>query len=303
MPSSLPDSRRSYYFRCPLEREKDVVFINTERVTEYGGMKRQAYEEGRSSGQERPDVKLDMELAKAGQEDIAWKREEERRHARGKEEVRPARSQSDRHVPVLRSRARYDRAPPDQPAHTAAMLVPVGTIRDEKIVNQKNKDAADVMTWREYEALRNEMQREFRVQDEELKETIDGVSKKLDTTNETVNAMQDQMTDIQRNIQALTLAVENLTQQQQHLRMKMLSFKMKHLVLVVVLTCWVKLVLGRATGAGIARGGEEQLDKKLDVKLDMELAMKLDKKTSHGSAREEREACARGEEEVSAMPG
>ncbi|KAK1600909.1 hypothetical protein QYE76_007643 [Lolium multiflorum] len=36
--------------------------------------------------------------------------------------------------------------------------------------------------------------------------------------------------------------------------------------------------------ASIARGGEEQLDKKLDVKLDMELAMKLDMKTSHGRA-------------------
>ncbi|KAK1613816.1 hypothetical protein QYE76_019333 [Lolium multiflorum] len=79
----------------------------------------------------------------------------------------------------------------------------------------KNKDAADVMTWREYEALRNEMRREFRDQDEELKGTVQEVAKKLDTTNETINAMQDQMTDIQRNIQALTLAVENLTQQQQ----------------------------------------------------------------------------------------
>jgi hypothetical protein len=28
--------------------------------------------------------------------------------------------------------------------------------------------------------------------------------------------MQDQLTDIQRNIQALTLAVDNLTQQQHH---------------------------------------------------------------------------------------
>ena len=52
-------------------------------------------------------------------------------------------------------------------------------------------------------------------------------------------------------------------------------------------------------GASIARGGEEHLDKKLDVKLDMELAKKLDMKTSHGSAREEREACAK-EEEVQA---
>ncbi|KAK1694091.1 hypothetical protein QYE76_010788 [Lolium multiflorum] len=36
----------------------------------------------------------------------------------------------------------------------------------------------------------------------------------------------------------------------------------------------------------IARGGEEQLDKKLDMELDV--------KTSHGRAREEREACTRG---------
>ncbi|KAK1648397.1 hypothetical protein QYE76_066202 [Lolium multiflorum] len=41
---------------------------------------------------------------------------------------------------------------------------------------------------------------------------------------------------------------------------------------------------------GIARGGEEQLDKKMDVKMEME----LDMKTSHGRAREEREACGRG---------
>ncbi|KAK1667319.1 hypothetical protein QYE76_055478 [Lolium multiflorum] len=47
----------------------------------------------------------------------------------------------------------------------------------------------------------------------------------------------------------------------------------------------------------IARG-EEQLDVKMDVKLDMELDMKI----SHGRAREEREACARGEEEVQAGP-
>ncbi|KAK1684453.1 hypothetical protein QYE76_045301 [Lolium multiflorum] len=38
--------------------------------------------------------------------------------------------------------------------------------------------------------------------------------------------------------------------------------------------------------ASIARGGEEQLDKKLDMEMDM--------KTSHGRAREEREACTRG---------
>ncbi|KAK1692672.1 hypothetical protein QYE76_009369, partial [Lolium multiflorum] len=52
----------------------------------------------------------------------------------------------------------------------------------------------------------------------------------------------------------------------------------------------LKMILLCEEGESIARGGEEQLDKKMDVKLDME----LDMKTSHGRAREEREACARG---------
>ncbi|KAK1611764.1 hypothetical protein QYE76_035437 [Lolium multiflorum] len=417
--------------------EKDVVFINTERVTEY--------EEGASiarGGEEqldkKADVKLDMELDKKTSHGSA--REEREACARGGRS--PGRRQ------------------PGRPAATPAHPIPGP--------------------------------------DKELKETIDGVSKKLDTTNKTVNAMQDQMTDIQRNIQALTLAVENLTQKQQHrededaelqdeapgvgrgagrgnrgrgfvelgrhgrgfeeedglskpkflipkfeggadveeyltwelkieklwrlhnytedrkiklassefdgyalrwwdglvrsreedgelpiitwramkaamqarfvptnylrsiydkltllrqgvktvdtyfMEMEMLmqrgrvreslemtmqrflhglKYDIKGIVRHHSYTTMNELlhhareaesqlaeeaqVLGRATGAGIARGGEEQLDKKLDVKLDMELAMKLDMKTSHGSAREEREACARGEEEVQAgaMPG
>ena len=47
----------------------------------------------------------------------------------------------------------------------------------------------------------------------------------------------------------------------------------------------------------IARG-EEQLDMKTDVKMAVKLDMELDMKISHGRAREEREACARGEEDV-----
>ncbi|KAK1665205.1 hypothetical protein QYE76_053364 [Lolium multiflorum] len=49
----------------------------------------------------------------------------------------------------------------------------------------------------------------------------------------------------------------------------------------------------------IARG-EEQLDMKTDVEMAVKLDMELDMKKSHGRAREEREACARGEEEVQA---
>ncbi|KAK1631604.1 hypothetical protein QYE76_005919 [Lolium multiflorum] len=51
----------------------------------------------------------------------------------------------------------------------------------------------------------------------------------------------------------------------------------------------------------IARG-EEQLDMKTDVKMDVKLDMELDMKISHGRAREEREACARGEDDVQAGP-
>ncbi|KAK1630814.1 hypothetical protein QYE76_005129 [Lolium multiflorum] len=86
---------------------------------------------------------------------------------------------------------------------------------DHRIVNQENKSAADIITWREYEALRNEMRREFRAQDDVLNGKIDEISQKLDATHVTVTTMQDQMTDVQRNLADLRLAVENLTAQQQ----------------------------------------------------------------------------------------
>ncbi|KAK1686015.1 hypothetical protein QYE76_046863 [Lolium multiflorum] len=86
---------------------------------------------------------------------------------------------------------------------------------DNKIVNQENKNSADIITWREYEALRNEMRREFRTKDDELKGTVDEIKQTLDATNVTVTGLADQMTDIQRNIADMRLAIENLTAQQQ----------------------------------------------------------------------------------------
>ncbi|KAK1681043.1 hypothetical protein QYE76_041891 [Lolium multiflorum] len=86
---------------------------------------------------------------------------------------------------------------------------------DAKLVNQKDKDAADLMTWRDFEALRNEVRHEFRIEDDELRGEVQEIKKKLDATNEIVTTMADQMTDIQRSLQALHLAVENLTNQQQ----------------------------------------------------------------------------------------
>ncbi|KAK1665860.1 hypothetical protein QYE76_054019 [Lolium multiflorum] len=95
-------------------------------------------------------------------------------------------------------------------------LTVVGGYVDNKIVNQENKNS-DIITWREYEALRNEMRREFRTNDDELKSTVDEIKQTLDATNVTVTGLSDQMTDIQRNIADMRLAIENLTvlQQQQ----------------------------------------------------------------------------------------
>ncbi|KAK1660360.1 hypothetical protein QYE76_048519 [Lolium multiflorum] len=75
----------------------------------------------------------------------------------------------------------------------------------------------DIINWREFQALRNEMRREFRTKDDELKGTVDEIKQTLDATNVTVTGLSDQMTDIQRNIADMRLAIENLTvlQQQQ----------------------------------------------------------------------------------------
>ncbi|KAK1694546.1 hypothetical protein QYE76_011243 [Lolium multiflorum] len=86
---------------------------------------------------------------------------------------------------------------------------------DHKIVNQENKDSADIINWREFEALRNEMRREFRAQDDVLNGKVEEIKQTLDTTNETVTTMVDQMTDIQRSLADMRLAIENLTAQQQ----------------------------------------------------------------------------------------
>ncbi|KAK1687230.1 hypothetical protein QYE76_048078 [Lolium multiflorum] len=100
-----------------------------------------------------------------------------------------------------------------------SVLPPSLPVEDDPAVklksNEKDKDAADLMTWRDFEALRNEMRREFRIEDDELRGEVQEINQKLDATNETVTTMADQMTDIQRSLQALQLAVENLTNQQQ----------------------------------------------------------------------------------------
>ncbi|KAK1626780.1 hypothetical protein QYE76_001095 [Lolium multiflorum] len=75
---------------------------------------------------------------------------------------------------------------------------------DHKLVNQKNKNSADIITWREFHA-----------QDDVLNGKVEEINQKLDATNATVTTMADQVTDIQRNLADMRLAIENLTTQQQ----------------------------------------------------------------------------------------
>ncbi|KAK1601812.1 hypothetical protein QYE76_048283 [Lolium multiflorum] len=165
------------------------------------------------------DVELDKELDMKISHGRA--REEWEACARGEEEVQagPAPGQTGRHAG----------APGPWPGPTGRQVgstpAPTGRHADcnrtgycatipEPGCHPENKSAADLITWREFEALRNEMRREFRAQDEVLNGTVQEISQKVDATNATVTTMQDQMTDIQRTLRTLTMSVENLTNQQ-----------------------------------------------------------------------------------------
>ncbi|KAK1626726.1 hypothetical protein QYE76_001041 [Lolium multiflorum] len=163
----------------------DVEYFDVKFPDSVQGMKRRqaSHEEERGAGRE--DGRETGQ--EAGHEDISWTREGGAGGMRERREEVPRQS-----APVGPSPT------PDRPVH-----------------RPENKSAADIITWREYEALRNEMRREFRAQDEVLNGKIDEISQKLDATHVTVTTMQDQMTDVQRNLADLRLAVENLTAQQQ----------------------------------------------------------------------------------------
>ncbi|KAK1678437.1 hypothetical protein QYE76_039285 [Lolium multiflorum] len=193
----------------------------------------------------------------AGHEDISWTREggaggmrERRRRSPGRSSARPAhrrrRSSVDRGinrqpgeeciVPVEAGNRRFrlptvDRTTDRTGRSTArsagfesrtVSLLSTRSIRDNKIVNQENKNSADIITWREYEALRNEMRREFRTKDDELKD--------------------------------MRLAIENLTaQQQQQDDDEDPDLKMTHTMLVVRL-----VVIVLVAGFHLARGQDEE---------------------------------------------
>ncbi|KAK1695024.1 hypothetical protein QYE76_011721 [Lolium multiflorum] len=191
------------------------------------------YEEGASiarGGEEQLDKKLDVQLDM----ELAMKLEMKTSHGSEGGEEACARKKMRSAAPPgrpprrrARSKVRSNRAP-DQPSPTPTRF-PTGA-------NRAPSSKPGALAWSppgarpgfdrispvpgpidrlEYEALRYEMRREFRTQDDELRGTVQEISQKVDATNETVTTMQDQMTDIQRSLQVLQLAIDNLTQQQQ----------------------------------------------------------------------------------------
>ncbi|KAK1608010.1 hypothetical protein QYE76_031683 [Lolium multiflorum] len=76
---------------------------------------------------------------------------------------------------------------PAPPNATPGGSAPTGP---QTSAHRKKKDDADLVSWREYEALRDDVRREFRRQGNDLKEEIQDVGKNLEATNETVNTIQ-----------------------------------------------------------------------------------------------------------------
>ncbi|KAK1664824.1 hypothetical protein QYE76_052983 [Lolium multiflorum] len=160
-------------------RENYMLQLMTDASLDMTGMKRRraSHEEERAAGRE------DGREAGhgAGHEDISWTRE----GGAGGMRERRRRSQG-------RSRTRSDR-PPRRAARSLARSTGRQPAANRRIASR----------------------REFRAQDDELKGTVDEIKQTLDATNATVTGLADQVTDIQRNIADMLIAIENLTAQQQ----------------------------------------------------------------------------------------
>ncbi|KAK1663507.1 hypothetical protein QYE76_051666 [Lolium multiflorum] len=175
-----------------------------------------SYEEETSiarGGEEQVDVKMDVKLDK---EDMDARGGSGRNAREEKKKSRPVQRRSDRPPRrAVRLRHSVDRARP-----------PTRFL--------ENKDSADIINWREFEALRNEMRREFRAQDDVLNGKIFSVLFK-------------------RYNWLLTISQTNINNKTM---MKTLNFKMTHTMLVVRHVVIV-LVVGLHLAA-MGRGQDEE---------------------------------------------
>ncbi|KAK1698488.1 hypothetical protein QYE76_015185 [Lolium multiflorum] len=193
-PVNMEASKRADYVKKINEKTKELIEkkgkSNAARMNKKRkemlfkpGMKRR-----QASHEEEQDVKMDVKLDMELDMKISHGRAREEREAcaRGEEEVQagppgPAATPGRRCRPAGATRP-PDSHPVDGPDRTTGPC-------DHKIVNQENKDSADIINWREFQALRNEMRREFRTKDDELKTTVNEIKQTLDATNVTVTGL------------------------------------------------------------------------------------------------------------------
>jgi chromosome segregation ATPase len=76
-------------------------------------------------------------------------------------------------------------------------------------VMQKKPDETPVI-WREYEALRDHLERTTARTTDTIDSDIQAIQMKVEATDATVNTMQVQVNDLQTSIQALTQSVNAL---------------------------------------------------------------------------------------------
>ena len=87
---------------------------------------------------------------------------------------------------------------------------------DEEIdsVVRQTKAGTATVSWREYEALRDHLSRQFSTQCDKIQSDLTATDVKLETVLQTANDSAATLTTIQANLATLTRAVQGLTQRQ-----------------------------------------------------------------------------------------
>ena len=76
---------------------------------------------------------------------------------------------------------------------------------------QQRKEGTAAVTWREYEALRDHLSRQFSNQCDKIQNNLTATDMKLENVLQTSNDFAATLTTIQANLATLTRAVQGLT--------------------------------------------------------------------------------------------
>ncbi|KAK1682231.1 hypothetical protein QYE76_043079 [Lolium multiflorum] len=203
--------------RCPVGANEDTFRTYT-RVYLW-------YEEGASiarGGEEQLDVKMDVKLDTDLDMKIFHGRAREEREActREEEEVQagPASGQTGRHAGAPGHwpypTGRHAGSTPEPTGRHAdgnrVMYCSANPAPGLRLAPSPKKDPASPVTWREYEALHDHLQREIRGATEAFDTDIQSVNLKIDEATTAINTVQTSMTTLQASIHNLTQAVDEI---------------------------------------------------------------------------------------------